>query len=110
MFATFDSAESFARFISENRAVLAYFSTEECNVCQTLKPKVAALIHESFPEIKLAFAEINHLPEVAAGFRIFAAPTLIVFFDGREFVRKSRNFGIGELKNEIERPYSLLFS
>jgi hypothetical protein len=49
------------------------------------------------------------LPEVAAQNRVFAAPTIVVFFAGRETIRKSRAFGIDELKAEISRPYSLMF-
>jgi hypothetical protein len=49
------------------------------------------------------------LPEVAAQNRVFAVPTLLVYFDGREYIRKSRNIGIGELEREIERPYSMIF-
>ena len=33
-----------------------------------------------------------------------------IFIDGKEFIRKSRNFGIEELKNELNRPYNLMFS
>jgi len=47
---------------------------------------------------------------VAGQHRVFAAPTILVFFDGRETIRKSRNIGIDELRREIERPYSMIFS
>jgi hypothetical protein len=50
------------------------------------------------------------LPEVAAQNQVFAAPTILVFFEGRESIRKSRNIGIGELQREIERPYEMIFS
>jgi thioredoxin 1 len=46
---------------------------------------------------------------LAAQNRVFAAPTVVVFFDGRETIRKSRAFGVDELKSEIQRPYSMMF-
>ena len=90
-------------------ALLAYFSTEVCNVCKVLKPKVAVLIETDFPHIKMVYIQSDKFPEIAAQNQIFAAPTILVFFDGREYIRKSRNIGIAELQQEIERPYSMLF-
>lgn len=109
MFTEIKSYDEFLK-LKEEPALLAYFSTETCNVCEVLKPKVEELIRNKFPEIKLAYIKSNLLPDVAAQNRVFTAPTLIVFFDGREYIRKSRNIGISELQGEIERPYSMLFS
>jgi len=103
------SLEGFNHIIAENDAVLSYFSTEICSVCKVLKPKVAEMIAQSFPKIKMIFVESDKLPELAAQNRVFAVPTIVVFFAGRETIRKSRAFGLDELKSEIQRPYSLLF-
>jgi hypothetical protein len=75
-----------------------------------LKPKVAELIQEEFPMIKLAYVKSDILPDVAGQHQVFAAPTILVFFDGRETIRKSRNIGIDELRRDIDRPYSMIFS
>lgn len=103
------SLADFDKIVSESPAVLAYFSTTECNVCKVLKPKVEEMAGNDFPEIRLLYIETNHSPELAAQNRIFAVPTLVVFFDGREFFRKSRSFGLEELRSEIQRPYGLMF-
>ena len=110
MFVEIQSFEEFLKLKEEETALLAYFSTEACNVCRVLKPKVAELIHDEFPMIKMVYVKSDMLPEVAAQNQVFAAPTLIVYFEGREYIRKSRNIGIGELQKEIERPYSMIFS
>jgi thioredoxin 1 len=110
MFAATKSLQEFQQTVAEKPAVLAYFSTTECNVCKVLKPKVMELIESEFTEISLVYVEINQQPEIAAQNHIFAVPTLVVYFDGREFIRKSRNFGLNELRNELQRPYGLLFS
>lgn len=104
------SIQDFEQQLSENDAVLAYFSTENCSVCHVLKPKVAEMVGASFPQLKMVFVESDKLPELAAQNRVFTAPTVIAFFAGRETIRKSRAFGVDELKAEIQRPYSLLFS
>jgi thioredoxin-like negative regulator of GroEL len=90
-------------------AALFYFSTEQCNVCKVLKPKVAELIEENFPEIKLFYVDIEKAPVISGQYRIFTIPTILVFFDGKEFLRKSRNVGLGELEKEIRRPYDMMF-
>jgi len=103
------SIPEFDLILAESDAVLAYFSTETCSVCHVLKPKVIEMVTESFPKMKMIFIESDKLPELAAQHRVFTAPTVVVFFAGRETVRKSRAFGVDELRSEIERPYSLLF-
>ena len=103
------SNQEFDQILAENDAVLVYFSTEICSVCQVLKPKVIEMVSESFPKMKMVFVESNRLPELAAQNRVFAAPTVVVFFAGRETIRKSRAFGVDELRSDIQRPYSILF-
>ena len=108
----FKEVKSFTEFLKlkeEETAVLAYFSTDICNVCKVLKPKVEQLIKSEFPKIKLVYIKSDVLPEVAAQNQVFAAPTIVIFFEGREYIRKSRNIGIGELEREIKRPYSMIF-
>lgn len=105
--------QSFNEFIKmkENEpALLGYFSTNACNVCKVLKPKVVELLQTQFPKMKMVYIKSDVLPEVAAQYQVFAAPTILVFFEGREYIRRSRNIGIGELQREIERPYSMMFS
>jgi thioredoxin 1 len=109
---TITEIKSFEEFLmlKENEpALLGYFSTEVCNVCKVLKPKVADLLNNEFPHMKMVYVASDKLPEVAAQNQIFAAPTILVYFDGREYIRKSRNIGIDELQQEIERPYSMFF-
>lgn len=110
MFIEVQSFEDFLQMKEQEPALLAYFSTEACNVCKVLKPKIDDLIQAEFPKIKLAYIKSDKLPDVAAQNQVFAAPTLLVFFEGREFIRKSRNIGVGELQREIDRPYSMIFS
>ena len=109
MFLEIQSFEEFLKLKDTEPALLAYFSTEACNVCKVLKPKVAELIQTEYSKIKLIYIKSDKLPEVAAQNQVFAAPTILVFLEGREYIRKSRNIGIGELGREIERPYSMMF-
>jgi len=109
MFYEVKSFEEFLELKEKSPVLLGYFSTDACNVCKVLKPKVEELIQNEFPKIKLAYIKSDKLPEVAAQHRVFTAPAILVFFEGREYIRKSRNIGIGELEKEIARPYSIIF-
>lgn len=106
---TIHSLQELEQILAENDVVLVYFSTEICSVCKVLKPKVEEMGSVSFPQMKMYFVESDKLPEIAAQNRVFAAPTVIAFFAGRETIRKSRAFGIAELESEISRPYSMIF-
>lgn len=103
------SYSDFQQQISQTAACLVYCSTADCSVCIVLKPKIEELIKLEFPRIKPIFLSLNQYPEIAGQYRIFTAPSILVFFNGQEFMRKSRAFGVEELKRELSRPYQLLF-
>lgn len=103
------SFEDFNTIKLNTPGVLFYFSHDKCNVCKVLKPKIHELLQEYFPNIQMYYADTVLYPEIAAQNSIFTVPTVLVFFNGKEFIRKSRNMGIEELRNEIDRPYALMF-
>jgi len=94
---------------SANMASLFYFSTPTCSVCKVLKPKILDLLGKEFPLFRAFYIDIEQSPLLAGQLRIFTIPVVLVYFEGKEFIRISRNISIDELKKSIERPYSLLF-
>lgn len=99
----------FEQFIAAHPAVVIYFSSPACGVCQSLKPRVFELIRDEFPKMELAEIDCTEAVELAAQQGIHAVPSLLVFFDGRETLRLSRNFSVTGLRSEIMRPYSMIF-
>jgi thioredoxin-like negative regulator of GroEL len=93
----------------DNQSVALYFTSPECNVCKILKPKVRELIDQKFPEMNLHFIDMAENPIIAAEFQVFTIPVILIYFEGREYIRKVRNIGLFELEREILRPYELLF-
>ncbi len=96
--------------IHEHPAVMLYFSAPTCNVCHALKPKLVEAITSNFEEMQIVSVDISQTPEIASHFGVFAIPTLIVFLDGREFLRKSRHMSVGEVVETIRRPYEIMLS
>ncbi len=108
MIKTVTSEEEYAR-LKKKEGVLFYFSHDDCNVCKVLKPKVHAMVSEHFPEMEMYYVNVHRLPAVAGQESVFAVPTITVLFDGKEFIRNSRNISLQELHDQIARPYQLLF-
>ena len=90
-------------------ATLKYFSHDRCSVCKVLLPKVEQLLKKEFPQMHLEYVNIETDPEIAAQHQVFTAPTILVFFEDKEYYRFARNMSINQLKEAIERPYNLLF-
>jgi len=102
--------EDIQQTISQKPAVALYFSAPTCNVCHALKPKLFAALEENFKELEIVSIDVSEEQEIAAHYSIFAIPTLLVFLDGREFLRKSRHMSVDEVVGEIARPYEIMFS
>jgi thioredoxin 1 len=107
---TVDSIEHFQDLLQKEDAILFYFSHDNCNVCKVLKPKISEMIDSEFPKIKIAYSDTVKLPEIAGQNRIFAVPTILVFFGGKEYIRSSRNIHTSALTDQIRRPYDMMFS
>jgi thioredoxin-like negative regulator of GroEL len=102
--------EQLLETIKSENAVLLYFYNDDCPPCLSLRPKVEALLDNSFPEMKLVFVNSKSHPEIPASYGVFANPTLIIFFDGKEFKRFSKYISTSELHQAIERYYNIIFA
>ena len=95
--------------IETGKGVLLYFSSDSCSVCKVLKPKVAELLHEKFPLMRSLYVDTEKSPVISGQFRVFTIPTILIFFEGKEQVRYSRNISMHQLEASIERSYELVF-
>lgn len=102
-------SETLAALVEREDAVLTYFSTPTCNVCKVLKPKVRQLLEADYPRVQFRYVDCEAEPATAGQQMVFAVPTIVLYFGGRETTRMSRNIGLGELAAAIDRPYHLLF-
>lgn len=102
--------ENLKELINGNDAVMVYFSGKECGVCEALKPKVKSLMQNKFDRVKQVYIDAKQNQQTAANYNVFSIPTIIVFLDKKEFIRKSRNISLLEFEKELQRPYSLYFN
>jgi len=107
-----ESPTSFGKFLEiteTNKAVCFYLSTPECNVCKVLKPKVMDMIENDFAEIRFCYVDLNEAKEISGQLSVFSVPTIIVYLEGKETIRASRNVHLEELREQIERYYKMIF-
>ncbi len=101
--------EELQHLLDSKPAVLVFFYSDDCSVCRAIKPRVRDLVEISFPRMEQVNIHAERSPELMSRNLVFAFPTIIVFFEGREYLRKAGTFGILEFRNELNRLYHLMF-
>ena len=92
-------------------ATAVYFKGERCSVCSVLEPKIKALLASEVPKFTfITEPESEAQNELRTQLRVFNVPTLVLFLEGKEFLRTGKNTSIIELAQQIERPYHICFS
>ena len=104
------NTEQLQQYIASNDAVMVYFSGENCGVCKALQPKIKKLLSEEFPKIKQIFIEAHKFPQTAAQYNVLTIPTVILFFDSKEFIRQSRHISCEQIEQQLIRTYNLFFN
>lgn len=102
------SLEKLQQYIAEKPATLIYFYNEQCAPCKSLRPKVIEMKEAYFPKLELVL--INSAQhEIPSYFGIYDNPSLLVFFDRKEYIRVSKYVSIAQLKEQIDRYYQMMF-
>ena len=103
------SLSEFLQLSENHKAVCFYLSTPECNVCKVLKPKVIEMLKSDFPQIRFYYIDLNEAKEISGQLSVFSVPTILVYFEGKETIRVSRNVHPEELREQIDRYYKMIF-
>lgn len=104
-----ETSETLKNLIQSSSGIVLYFYNDSCAPCVALRPKIQEVMDEYFPEMKLGMINSAHAPELSAGYNVFASPTIIIFFEGKEYLRFSKYISIQEFKEKVERYYKMLF-
>jgi thiol-disulfide isomerase/thioredoxin len=103
------SIEKLRDAIKNSPIVLVYFSAPYCNVCKVLKPKIIELFFK-YQEVKTIYVDLEQLKEASGEYSVFSLPTILVFIEGKEYLRESRNISLYEFEEKVQRYYSLFYS
>ncbi len=96
--------------IKNNIGIMIYFSGEKCGVCHALRPKIKVLFNDNFPLIEQIFLDANENAEIASSLNVFSIPTMLVYLDGKEFLREGRNMSIVQIDDKMSRIYDIMTS
>lgn len=98
------SIEEIDHFIDSHSLSFIYISRTSCSVCHALLPKVEKLL-VNYPEIIPAHIVIDDMEEVAGKFSIFTVPVLLLFVEGKEYIREARIVHLDLLEEKLDRIY-----
>lgn len=95
---------------SKAGAAFLLFGGRDCGVCQTLKPRIEAMLTEEFPKLSGYYVDCHDSGSVVcAQERVFSLPLVQVWFEGQKFAEFGRVFSMGQLREAIARPYQVAF-
>lgn len=103
------TAQILADQLASEAALAVYFSSEGCSVCKDLYPRIERMLAEEYPRFALLRIKADEEPELAAQMGVLSVPTLLIYLDHRELRRYVRQLGVSALREDLQRPYSLLF-
>ncbi|RIU91903.1 thioredoxin [Oceanobacillus picturae] len=98
------SLEEIDKFIDTHELTLLYISREGCSVCHGLLPQVESLLAD-YPRIETAHIETNEVPDVAGRFNIFAVPVILLFVQGKEYLREARIVHMDLFEEKLNKIY-----
>lgn len=96
-------------FITTHHLSFLYISRQDCSVCHGLLPQVQQLM-TNYPEIKLGHIDADKVMEIASLFSIFTVPVLLLFVDGKEYVREARIVHMDLFDEKINKIYENIIS
>ncbi|MYL43298.1 thioredoxin family protein [Virgibacillus salexigens] len=91
-------------FIEEHELAFLFISREGCSVCHSLLPQVQQLLTD-YPQITAGHIRAELVEEVASRFSIFTVPVLLLFVNGKEYIREARIVHLDLLEAKIKRIY-----
>lgn len=100
------SIEMVENFIQQHSLSFIYISRPDCSVCHALLPQILELM-EQFPHIQLGHVNADAVEEIAGKFSIFTVPVLLLFVDGKEYIREARMVHLEPYKQKISKIYEL---
>jgi len=105
----FDIA-GFNEAVAAESVVVVYYSTESCQVCKTLKPKIREIMDMQFPDASLVYIDTEKSPVLSGQHRVFSIPTIDIYVEGKSHARFSRNLALYEFEEAMRRPYEALMA
>ncbi len=100
------STEQFQQNIQKG-ASLVIFGGENCGVCQSIKPKLAQLIEDQFPNFEVIYVDCEKSANICAQEGVFTLPVIKLYIDGQMHLEQVRHINLRGLTTQLERLHGL---
>ena len=94
--------------VAKNKMVLLYISSESCNVCKVIFPRLMDML-KYYPQVTAVRADILELPLLSGEYNVFTIPCVLVFVDGKENLRQARFINLDYLNEQIDKSYNRFY-
>lgn len=101
--------ESFEDMLFQEKAIFLFFKNETCAPCKVVQAKAKELIISEFPKIQFVVANAEEHSELTVSLGIFSSPVMILFLDGKEYLREGNFVTVPDLRKKIRHYYQLYF-
>lgn len=92
--------EEYQAKITQEQSFLLFVKTDNCSVCEGLRPQVEAF--ESDYQLPFYLANAANVTELAGQLMLFTAPVVLLFRQGKEIQRWARFVPIDELRRRLD--------
>ena len=96
--------EETEQFIHQHPLAFLYITMPNCSVCQGLQPQIEQIL-TTYPRIESRTVDASQVTEIAGAFHIFTAPVLLLFVEGKEYIREVRIVHTEAFEKKIARIY-----
>lgn len=100
-----NSVDEIEGFLKKHQFCLLYVSRPECTVCHAILPKLLIML-ESYPQIYVGHINASRVEQVAERFLVFSVPTIMIFIDGKEYLRTDRFVRLEQLSEQVNSMYN----
>ena len=103
MFKKINSMTELNQNINESRFSFVYFGHPDCSVCHGLKPQIDQKLKEFEGDVNFIEVDTNDVPEVAGEYSIMTVPVVLLFVEGKEYMRQARFVPIQPLYEQMDK-------
>lgn len=96
----FSGIEEYQAKIAEEESFLLFAKTNNCSVCEGLRPQIEAF--EADYQLPFYLVNAAQVTELAGQLMLFTAPVVLLFHQGKEIHRFARFVPIDELRRRLD--------
>ncbi|SUY46778.1 thiol-disulfide isomerase and thioredoxin [Clostridium putrefaciens] len=97
-----NSLQEIEEYIKSNDISFLYFGNETCGVCTALLPKIIEIL-KRYPNIKMAYIEIDDVKLAMERYSIFTIPVILLYVEGKETIREARFISVNDVEEKLKR-------